>query len=155
MQGRGLGDNDRHRLHRRYCQFVKFILRPLGIIMIPAAVPSGAAQEARYPAGTLGDIQAVTKDPSRPARGNGPISAARWGRSPRAPVWLPPGRGKKKGICSFLLLPFSLEGIVVYSSTARDYIPAAVPSGAAQEARYPKAESKALLVSGQDCQRGH
>ena len=29
-------------------------------IMILAAVPSGAAQEARYPAGTLGDIQAVT-----------------------------------------------------------------------------------------------
>ena len=27
---------------------------------ILAAVPSGAAQEARYPAGTLGDIQAVT-----------------------------------------------------------------------------------------------
>ena len=26
---------------------------------IPAAVPSGAAQEVRYPAGTLGDIQAV------------------------------------------------------------------------------------------------
>ena len=25
-----------------------------------AAVPSGVAQEARYPAGTLGDIQAVT-----------------------------------------------------------------------------------------------
>ena len=37
-----------------------FIPRPLGIISRrPAAVPSGAAQEARYPAGTLGDIQAV------------------------------------------------------------------------------------------------
>ena len=32
-----------------------------------------------------------------------------------------------------------IEGIVVYSSAARDYIPAAVPSGAAQEARYPLA----------------
>ena len=30
-----------------------------------------------------------------------------------------------------------IEGIVVYSSAARDYILAAVPSGAAQEARYP------------------
>ena len=30
-----------------------------------------------------------------------------------------------------------IEGIVVYSSAARDYIPAAVSSGAAQEARYP------------------
>ena len=30
-----------------------------------------------------------------------------------------------------------IEGIVVYSSAARDYIPAAVPSDAAQEARYP------------------
>ena len=30
-----------------------------------------------------------------------------------------------------------IEGIVVYSSAARDYIPAAVPSGAAQEARFP------------------
>ena len=29
------------------------------------------------------------------------------------------------------------EGIVLYSSAARDYIPAAVPSGAAQEARRP------------------
>ena len=27
---------------------------------IPVAVPRGAAQEARYPVGTLGDIQAVT-----------------------------------------------------------------------------------------------
>ena len=30
-----------------------------------------------------------------------------------------------------------IEGIVVYSSAALDYILAAVPSGAAQEARYP------------------
>ena len=30
-----------------------------------------------------------------------------------------------------------IEGIVAYSSAARDYIRAAVPSGAAQEALYP------------------
>ena len=33
-----------------------------------------------------------------------------------------------------------IEGIVLYSSTTRDYIPAALPSGAAQEAAcYPVA----------------
>ena len=40
-----------------------FILRQLGIISWrppTVTVPSGAAQEARYPAGALGDIQAVT-----------------------------------------------------------------------------------------------
>ena len=30
-----------------------------------------------------------------------------------------------------------IEGIVIYSSAARDYKPAAVPLDAAQEARYP------------------
>ena len=47
-----------HRLHRRYCCL--FLGRSGLDDYIPAAVPSGAAQEARYPAGTLGDIQAVT-----------------------------------------------------------------------------------------------
>ena len=49
---------DRHRLHRRYCCLV--LAGPGARDYILAAVPSGAAQEARYPAGTLGDIQAVT-----------------------------------------------------------------------------------------------
>ena len=48
----------RHRLHRRYCCL--FFGRSGLDDYILAAVPSGAAQEARYPAGTLGDIQAVT-----------------------------------------------------------------------------------------------
>ena len=39
-------------------------------------------------------------------------------------------------MCSSDLIAY-IEGIVVYSSAARDYILAAVPSGAAQEARYP------------------
>ena len=39
--------------------------------------------------------------------------------------------------CSGEIAIAYIEGIVVYSSAARDYIPAAVPSGAAQEARYP------------------
>ena len=34
-------------------------LNPLGVYS-QQVVPSGAAQEAHYPAGTLGDIQAVT-----------------------------------------------------------------------------------------------
>ena len=38
------------------------------------------------------------------------------------------------GICSFLFLSY-IEGIVAYSSAALDDILAAVPSGAAQEAR--------------------
>ena len=46
--------------------------------MILAAVPSGAAQEARYPAGTLGDIQAVTGSLGRRSvsNHNGTVQAA-------------------------------------------------------------------------------
>ena len=43
---------------------------------ILAAVPSGAAQEARYPAGTLGDIQAVTAPLHHTEDGHGPFAAA-------------------------------------------------------------------------------
>ena len=47
---------------------------------------------------------------------------------PLRPHWRP---------CSGEITIAHIEGIVVYSSAARDYIPAAVPSGAAQEAFYP------------------
>ena len=39
--------------------------------------------------------------------------------------------------CSRAIAIAYIEGIVVYSSAARDYIQAVVPSGAAQEAHYP------------------
>ena len=59
---------------------------------------------------------------------------------------LPPAAGNRKRLRftpavtvsgTTLASGFFFEGIVVYSSAARDYILAAVPSGAAQEARYP------------------
>ena len=58
-------------------------------------------------------------------------------------------RERKEQILLFLPLPLVplacsgdiaiayIEGIVIYSSAARDYKPAAVPLDAAQEARYP------------------
>ena len=48
---------------------------------------------------------------------------------------VPPGAAWRP--CSGEIVIAYIEGIVVYSSAARDYIPAAVPSGADQEARYP------------------
>ena len=61
------GHHDRHHLHRRYCClfFGRSGLYPGG-----RARASGAAQEARYPAGTLGDIQAVTEYRTTPFKLN-------------------------------------------------------------------------------------
>ena len=47
---------------------------------------------------------------------------------PPATAWRP---------CSWEIAIAYIKGIVVYSSAARDYIPAALPSGANREARYP------------------
>ena len=57
---------------------------------IPAAVPSGAAQEARYPAGTLGDIQAASRRAAVGGSESLPPSRTRDGAA-AAPAGPPPG----------------------------------------------------------------
>ena len=54
---------------------------------------------------------------------------------------------EEQGDLFFFYFFLYIEGIAVYSSAARDYILAAVPSGAAQEARYPAARSEVFKLS--------
>ena len=55
-------------------------------------MPSGAAQEARYPAGTLGDIQAVTKSVSERRSERNRMSDLQSPASDRAPIADTPAR---------------------------------------------------------------
>ena len=57
-------------------------------------------------------------------------------KNEQIPLFLPLLRGCHAAAQGDIAIAY-IEGIVVYSSAARDYIPATVPSGAAQEASYP------------------